>query len=267
WQSRLAALDFERLDVEGRIDATLLRTRLAHERSLLARDTKRTDEITPLLPFAADIARLQESRHLLEPIDPRRAAATLDAMRTALEQTRAALEAGLKPAKGSGDAATEKAASDEKKANEPSVAPLTTTKVIAFRAASRLDALRGALEDWFKTYDGYDPQFGWWAREPHKQFLAKLDDYKKFLREKIVGIDAKARDDPIVGDPIGRDGLMEELANEMIAYTPEELIALAEREFTWVDTELKRAAREMGCGDDWKAALEKVKEDHVEPGQ
>jgi len=60
---------------------------------------------------------------------------------------------------------------------------------------------------------------------------------------------------------------MVDLENEMIAYTPEELIQIAEREFAWVDGELKRAARDMGLGDDWRAALEKVKEDHVEPGQ
>ena len=30
----------------------------------------------------------------------------------------------------------------------------------------------------------------------------------------------------IIGDPIGREGLMVELAAEMIPYTPEELIAL-----------------------------------------
>ena len=53
----------------------------------------------------------------------------------------------------------------------------------------------------------------------------------------------------------------------MIAYTPEELIKIAECEFEWVDKELKRAAQDMGLGDDWKAALEKVKDDHVEPGE
>jgi uncharacterized protein (DUF885 family) len=53
----------------------------------------------------------------------------------------------------------------------------------------------------------------------------------------------------------------------MVAYTPEELIEIANREFAWCDAEWKKAAREMGCGDDWKAALEKVKHDYVEPGR
>jgi uncharacterized protein (DUF885 family) len=139
--------------------------------------------------------------------------------------------------------------------------------VVAVRAENRVRALKQSLDEWFKTYDGYDPAFGWWTREPYKQFSTALDDYGKFLHERVAGIDPKADDEPITGDPIGREGLMEDLENEMIAYTPEELLAIAEREFTWVDGELKRAAQEMGFGDNWKAALDKVKDDHVEPGQ
>ena len=79
WQTRLAAVDFERMGVDGRIDATLLRTRLTHELRLLDREEKRSAEIAPLLPFAEDVARLQETRRFLQPVDPKAAAATLDA--------------------------------------------------------------------------------------------------------------------------------------------------------------------------------------------
>jgi len=73
--------------------------------------------------------------------------------------------------------------------------------------------------------------------------------------------------DDIIGNPIGRERLLAELAYEMIPYTPEELIAIAEKEFAWCEVEMKRASREMGFGDDWKKALEKVKTMHVEPGR
>jgi uncharacterized protein (DUF885 family) len=53
----------------------------------------------------------------------------------------------------------------------------------------------------------------------------------------------------------------------MIPYSPEELVEIAEREFAWCEAEMKKASNEMGFGDDWKAALEKVKTLHVEPGQ
>jgi hypothetical protein len=70
----------------------------------------------------------------------------------------------------------------------------------------------------------------------------------------------------ITGDARGRAGLIRDLEDEMIPYTPEELIAIAERELDWVETELRRAAGELGFGDDWKAAIEHVKGMHPPPG-
>ena len=249
WQTKLAAVDFEKLGTEGRIDATLLRTRLTHELRLLDREYARAKEMSSLLPFAEDVAHLVESQRMLVPVDAKGSAASLARMKKSVETVRATLEAA------------QKSAPDAKPAT-----PLPT-KVIAIRAAHRTDELRRSLDEWFATFDGYDPAFGWWTREPFKQLATALDEHRKFLREKIAGISANAKDEPIIGDPIGRDGLMADLENEMIAYTPEELIAIAEREFAWVDAELKRAANEMGCGDDWKAALDKVKQDFVEPGR
>jgi uncharacterized protein (DUF885 family) len=53
----------------------------------------------------------------------------------------------------------------------------------------------------------------------------------------------------------------------MIPYTAPELIAIAEKEYAFSLSEAKKAAREMGFGDDWKAAMEKVKNTYVEPGK
>jgi dipeptidyl aminopeptidase/acylaminoacyl peptidase/uncharacterized membrane protein YgcG len=78
---------------------------------------------------------------------------------------------------------------------------------------------------------------------------------------------APDRDAEIIGNPIGREALLNELAFEMIPYSPEDLVEIAEREFAWCEAEMKKASKEMGFGDDWKAALEKVKTLHVEPGQ
>src|SRR5262249_16964704 len=52
-----------------------------------------------------------------------------------------------------------------------------------------------------------------------------------------------------------------------IAYTPDELIAIANKEFAWCDREMLRASNEMGFGNDWKKAVEAVKNKYVEPGQ
>jgi uncharacterized protein (DUF885 family) len=215
---------------------------------------------------------------MLQPVDPKAAAATLDQMRKEMEQARAGLEAGLKAGKPVGAADGEKSKGDqggdkpeatkaggEAKADSK-VAPVTVSRIAAYRAANRLTELRKSLDDWYKHYDGYDPLFSWWNRAPYKALNDGLDGYVKFLREKVVGVEP-GKDEPIIGDPVGRDGLMAELEHEMIAYTPEQLIEIANREFAWCDAEWKRAAKEMGFGDDWKAALEKVKHDYVEPGR
>jgi uncharacterized protein (DUF885 family)/dienelactone hydrolase len=77
----------------------------------------------------------------------------------------------------------------------------------------------------------------------------------------------RERGGPIVGNPIGREALLSELKFEMISYSPEELVELAQTELRWCENEMKKAAREMGLGDDWRAALERVKTMYVEPGK
>jgi uncharacterized protein (DUF885 family) len=66
---------------------------------------------------------------------------------------------------------------------------------------------------------------------------------------------------------VGREKLMTQLSDEMIPYTPEELIAMAREQMAWCKQEMLRASREMGYGDDWHKALEKVKNSYVEPGK
>ncbi|HEX3928641.1 MAG TPA: DUF885 family protein [Gemmatimonadales bacterium] len=76
----------------------------------------------------------------------------------------------------------------------------------------------------------------------------------------------KTDDSGIPGAARGRDGLIRDLQDELIPYTPEQLIALAEKEFAWCDKEMLKASHDMGYGDNWKAALEKTKTMHVPPG-
>jgi hypothetical protein len=237
WQAKLEAMPYDSLGAEGRIDWQLMRLQLRYELGLLARTEKRNAEMAPFMGFSEAIAGLQESRRQFERIKPAEAAATLAQIRKDIEAARKALD---------------------QEEGRP-------TKILALRAANRLGDLGKSLENWFKFYDTYDPEFGWWAREPYKKANVALEDYTKFLREKIVGAKT-GEDEPIVGDPIGADGLKLDLEHEMMPYAPEQLIAVAEKEFAWCETEWKKVARDMGFGDDWKAALEKVKHDYVQPG-
>ena len=76
----------------------------------------------------------------------------------------------------------------------------------------------------------------------------------------------KADNSGIPGPARGRAGLILDLREEMIPYTPEQLIALANREFARQEEEMKKASRAMGLGDNWKAAIERVKDQHGPPG-
>jgi uncharacterized protein (DUF885 family) len=121
------------------------------------------------------------------------------------------------------------------------------------------------LEDWHEHYSGYDPLYTWWAAAPFEAARTALEDYADFLRVEVVG-QAPGAEEPIVGDPIGAEGMAADLAYEMIPYTPEELIAIGEAELAWCEEEMLKASRELGFGDDWHAALEHVKTLHVPPG-
>ncbi len=239
WLARLEALPYDPLGSAGRIDWHLLRTQLQHESALLKRAAEGNGEMTDLLPFAERIAELQESRRAFEPLAYARTAAGLAQVADQIKQLRATLE----PAD----------------ARRPS-------KNVALRAATRLGHLTSTLHNWFDHYNAYDPQFGWWLREPQQTATSALDGYAKFLREQIVGF-KEGEDEPIVGDPIGAEGLRLDLEREMIPYTAEQLITAGEREFDWCEAEWKRAARDMGLGDDWRAALERIKQDFVPPGE
>ena len=238
WLEKLDQLPYEPLGVEGRIDWHLLRRQLRYELGLLARSEQRNAEMAPFMGVAAAIAGLQESRRQFDSVKPEQAAATLAQIRQDIETARKAFEGdGTKPG-----------------------------RIAAYRAANRLGELGKSLKNWFEFYDTYDPQFGWWTREPYKKAAAALEDYAKFLREKIVGVKA-GEDEPIIGDPIGAEGLKLDLEHDMMPYAPEQLIAVAEKEFAWCEAEWRKVAHDMGLGDDWKAALEKAKHDYVAPGE
>ena len=59
---------------------------------------------------------------------------------------------------------------------------------MASRAAGQIDALRTVLADWNTFYDGYDPMFSWWVREPYGRLDKALVAYADALRQHLVGV-------------------------------------------------------------------------------
>jgi uncharacterized protein (DUF885 family) len=272
WLDALEPIDFERLSHAGQVDLILFRNHLQRQLGQLEIQKGYQDEARPLIPFAPIIVELAESRRHMQREDGAKAAAALTDLAKRIDEVHKAAEAGLKTGspRGATAPAEDDAAAATAAATSPTTAaapnPIRVKKTVANRAAKMVRELRSDLDDWHDFHNGYDPVFTWWVAEPYKQADKALDEYAKFLREKNVGV---PEDDnkTIIGDPIGRDALLAELQFEMIPYTPEELIDIAQREFRWCRAEMLKASNELGFGDDWHKALEHVKQQHVEPGE
>jgi len=289
WLAQLQKLNFDSMGQEGKVDYLLLKNHLEYELRQMDIQAKQLAEIQPLVPFAKTIADFEDARRQMQPIDSAKTAATLTNLRKQVDDTRHAVEAGIRTASGS-----------------DRIDPIKTKKTVAFRAVGAINNLRNTLRNWYTFYNGYDPLFTWWNEEPYKSLDQTLTTYAAFLSERVVGLRPEGtqasttgttpnrggggpgpgqgfgqgqggqRTTPtarpgdtsdIIGDPIGRDALLSELQSEMIPYTPEELIAIANKEMAWCESEMKKASRESGYGDDWKKALEHVKQQYVEPGK
>jgi uncharacterized protein (DUF885 family) len=260
WQARLRELNFDQLSQQGKIDYVLMNHALRHSISLLEREDKLWTESAPVLPFGNDIFALVDSRRRMEKVESQKVAVTLVTIAKKVEDVSKAVIAGLASDSGRG-----RGAGAAPNANNGEIAPLKVNKVVAHRSAELLSALRGDLKSWYDYYAGYDPLFTWWNRDPWRRADSLMNAYHRTLRERIVGF-RQGQPDPIIGDPIGRDAIIADLRDEMIAYDPEDLVKIAEIEFAWSEAEMKKASRELGFGDNWKAALDKVKELYVPPG-
>ena len=234
----LRRLNFDSLNPDEQIDYVLFRNYLDHERKELARLENQFAEMATILPFAKTISDLEDTRRRLESIDPSKTAALLTDLAKRISETQKTLEDSRDKPK----------------------------RTVANRAVRYLAGMRSTLRNWYNFHNSYDPVFTWWNAEPYKAVEDALQKYSEFIVQKLVGISANDKT-TIIGDPIGRDALLEELAFEMIPYSPEELVEIANKEFAWCEAEMKKASRDMGFGDDWKKALEAVKQKYVEPGK
>jgi uncharacterized protein (DUF885 family) len=134
-------------------------------------------------------------------------------------------------------------------------------------AARVVQGFSTGLQEMVKFYATYDPLFTWWTKAPFEGVVAALKNYASALEAWNVPDNTKDDGTGIVGKPIGAEEFTKSLQFAMIPYTPEELIVIGNEEFRWCEKEMLKAAQDMGFGNDWKAALEKVKNDYVAPGE
>ena len=240
YKSTLASLKdipFRHLNQDGKIDYLLIQNFLDRDLRQLGLTAEKNEKSKPLLGFALGIVGLCEDRQNMKKMDGKKAAQEIFEIGKQISETQAKIQAQK----------------------------IKVDKTSAFRATRTVDELRAHLEEWYGFYNGYDPLFSWWVKEPYGKVKKQLEELPALIKERLVGIDPNDND-AIVGDPIGREGLLADLESEIIPYTPEELLEIAEEEYVWCELEMKKASHELGYGDEWRNALEYVKNLYVEPG-
>ena len=236
---QLNNLKFDNMNTGSRVDYLLTKRDLEDNLRLLQVASKEYSQISKWVPFADKIYALEKPRRRGHNLNAQEFAAELNT----IEKNVAASSAAL----------TKEPRLD---LNE------------SYRLAGVVTDLQEALKSVYTFYDGYVPRFTWWVAEPYKRVNAKLTAYAKLAEQKgrIPAKNQKLDKSGILGKPIGKDELQQQLQYEMIPYTSEELIQIANKEFAWCDREMLKASQELGFGDDWHKALEKVKNTYVPEG-
>ncbi|WPP50834.1 DUF885 family protein [Catalinimonas niigatensis] len=239
YQQQLAQLPFNDLPTGSRVDYLLFQKELAESQYQLKGQQQKLSDIQTWIPFASVVYDLNQGRRRGTSMEGQQVAGQLNEL--------------SKDLKGAMDKLSKGDSVDSKMADQ---------------SIEVLKEMKDALSDIYTFYHGYDPMFTWWTEHPYHQLDTLLTSYADSLHKKSKVISAQKRDaSGIVGNPIGKEELIRQLENEMIPYTPEKLIEIANKEFAWCDEQMLKASQEMGFGNDWHAALEQVKNTYVPPGK
>jgi hypothetical protein len=234
---KLKQTDFESMSIYGKVDYILLKKQIVYDLGAIKLDEDEYNKITAYIPFADEIYQLEKKR---------RRGTTMDGQQVAMQ-----LNNILKEVKAS-------------QAGFDAVKSLDLP--LARKGKAAVLGLKSRLKSFYDFYTGYDPAFTWWTPKPYKKLDTALNNYAILILGKI-NTTQKPDSSGIKGVPVGHDELVRQLKAEMIPYSPEELIKLANKEFAFCDKEMLKASNEMGFGDDWHKALEKVKNSYVPAGK
>lgn len=289
-------INFDVLSQSGKVDYLLMRGRLEHERKQLALDGQQDAEIAPLIPFQQAVIGLEEARRRMETIDAQASSLALAKMVADMAAARKSSSiTGAKPA-ALNRAATRLAqlrntlrtwynfydlydpkfswwVDNEYKSADEALDSFSQFLHTASGVPGPLNAGAGG-----RGGGGFDAGAGGGGGRGGGRGGAGGGAGGAGGGGGARG-GAAAAEGPRTGAPLGsneelsgvgpagNDALVEAFRNAMIAYTPDELIGIANSEFAWCDKEMLRASNEMGFGNDWKKALEAVKNKYPEPGQ
>lgn len=219
WLKRLEGMDYASLETQEAVDFILLRRNIRRDLRELRQDRSSYNEIENTIPFAGIIHDLQKKRRVGHDLEGKYFAEQLEKLASGIREAR-------KSVKNSGRLEPRKAR----------------------RAVEVTTNLKKTLDHIYTFYKGYDPDVTWWAPKSYQKVDSTFANYISFLEN--WRIDQSHRDDGsgIIGNPVGREKLLQLLEYEMIPYTPDELIQIAEKEYAWCMREMLKASRDLGYG-------------------
>jgi uncharacterized protein (DUF885 family) len=242
WQAGLAKIDFDKLSQSGKVDYITIRHSLERDMRRGELQMKSATAMARLVPFERLVEIMEEAVRKDEKPATVKAAQALTELAADVAKAHAATQAAYK--------------------GKDEFHPILASRTSVTAAIATIKELRASVKKWIELGSS-DAEFEEKTSAPAKEVDAAMEKYASFL----VSTGAKKKDSSgIAGQPIGRDAVMVELFAEMIAMTPEELLNFAAKEYAWCEAEMKKASREMGYGDDWMKAVEKVKTTCVPAG-
>ena len=233
---KLEQLNFKNLSQECKVDYILFKRDIKEKLRQSAEETAEYNKVKQWLPFADKIYALEKIRRRGGPVDGEKVSKEWSGIVNDIK----ALQVKLK---------------EEKSIGAES----------GYIVGESIANIKRSLVSTNEFYNGYEPMYTWWVPKTFQALDEALTGYATALRSKIISVPADKSG--IVGQPVGKEELVRQLNHEMIPYSPEDLIEIANKEFAWCDAEMLKASKEMGFGDDWKPALEKVKNTFVPAGK
>lgn len=237
--SKLDELQFDQLSTSGKVDYLLMKQGLENKLFELSTEKKEYELLYKWVAFGEPIYELEKQRRRGKHMDWSKVAGQLHNI-------------------GENVLANSKELADDN---------FTFSRTLINRAVGIIKGQKRALKSVYDFYNNYDPQFTWWVEMPYKSLDSLLENYSNLIKSKVDSSTLPKDDGSgIIGNPIGKTEIIRQLKNEMISYTPEKLVEIALKEFAWCETELLKASNEMGFGNKWKEAQEKVKQTYVKVG-
>lgn len=254
---------------QEKVDYLLLDTWLLRQEARVKEDMRRVWETEPLLMargegsgegWGKDVAMMIEDAKVRgRPMDAKIVAGTVTSLAKEVDRVRERVE------KGDFTPGSDKSRCDGGSQTK-SIDPPT-----ASWAVSTIQGLSRELATYARLYHSYDPLYDFWAAQPVLDLLAAMDKLAETITNVLINKDSGP--DTITGVPLGKEALLAELNAEMIAYTPEELIELAERAYDGYLKRMVDACERLGFPttednpDGWKAGLAFTKTSgSLEPG-